>query len=89
MIRSLNGITIRVVRNTEPAWVAQAERVNKHSGWIKKALLWIYPQVRKIHPSERDWIGYDFDYIVYNNGTLGDLEKQIDHIMDILNKQSR
>ena len=58
-------------------------------GWIKKALLWIYPQVRKIHPSERDWIGYDFDYIVYNNGTLADLEKQIDHIMDILNKQSR
>ena len=89
MIRSLNGITIRVVRNTEPAWFAQAERVNKHSGWIKKALLWIYPQVRKIHPSERDWIGYDFDYIVYNNGTLADLEKQIDQIMDILNKQSR
>lgn len=89
MIKSLNGITIRVVRNAEPQWFLQAVKVNKHKGWVKKALLCIYPQVKKIHPSERDWIGYEFDYIIYNDGTLTDLEKQIDHIMDQLNKQSR
>lgn len=89
MIKNLNGVTIRVVRNSDPEWFLQAAKINKHTGWVKKGLLWFYPQVRKIHSSERDWIGYDFDYIISNNGTLADLEKQIDNLLDILNKQSR
>lgn len=89
MIKSLDGITIRVVRSDDPPWFARAAKINKYSGWRKKLALWFSPTVKKVHASERDWIGYNFDYIVYNDGTLEDLETQIDAIMKVLNKQSR
>jgi hypothetical protein len=33
------------------------------------------------HISETDWIGYDFDYTLFNNGTLKELHEEIEKLM--------
>jgi hypothetical protein len=39
---------------------------------------------RKIHQSEWDWIGFDFDHIINNNGTLDDLHHNTTHLIKSL-----
>ena len=38
----------------------------------------LYPSLKSIHPSERDWIGINNqEHIFLNNGTIEDLEKEV------------
>jgi len=39
---------------------------------------------RKIHQSEWDWIGFDFDHVINNNGTLDDLHHNTTHLIKSL-----
>ena len=74
MIRELGGSIWRVERGERPEYWNIAERFNKgrEISEEEKTIL------EKIHPSERDWIGIDNpDHVIYNNGTLEDLEKEV------------
>ena len=73
MIHEIGGIIIQVERGNRPDWWALAEDYNlSHSSKDLPAELTL------IHPSERDWIGINNPaHILYNNGTLEDLEKQV------------
>ena len=39
---------------------------------------------KRIHQSEWDWIGYDFDHVIENNGTIQDLQHKTTHLIKSL-----
>ena len=86
MVKELNGITIRVVRGDEPEWFEKAAWLNQQHEFLKPMLGWFLPEVTAVHASERDWIGWNFDYTVYNDGDLDHLYAQIEKIMEKINK---
>lgn len=77
-IRAAGGKVIRVVRGPEPKWYDAAVSVNRgpngNSSW---ALSLGILDKAKIHSSETSWVGYDFDAILDNNGTLDHLYQQV------------
>jgi hypothetical protein len=76
-ILSLGGTMVRVKRGHDPAWYKHAESYNKYQSPIDKVLLDEY----NIHASEYSWAGTDFDMIINNDGTISDLESQVDLLM--------
>ena len=80
-IRDQGGIVLRVVRGPEPEWYAVAQVANQHpqpnaSTEILKEL--------GIHASETAWVGTDFDVVLDNNGTLDELYKQVNDLLQDL-----
>lgn len=79
--RRLGAKIIRVRRGDEPVWYGSAVRANTHSD----------PAVRSaeadllrglVHESEWCWIGYDFDALIENDGTLDDLYAKVRGLID-------
>lgn len=76
MIKSINGIVIRVVRK-DPVWMPLYQEVN---GDIN-----VLYEKHNIHPCETALVGYDkYDYIIDNNGTLEELMEKVKIIMNDL-----
>lgn len=73
-IKNNNGIIIRVKRGPDPEWFELAKQVNKGT-----ASLLEISEFNKIgiHPSETNWIGYDYDYVIENDGSLSELTEQL------------
>ena len=83
-IQKNNGIVIRVKRGPEPEWYEDAIKVNKgdrHIGW---ALAKDRLKRKGIHVSETDWVGSKFDYTIENDGTLEDLGKKVDGLLQFI-----
>lgn len=76
-IKQQNGLVVRVVRGPEPEWMQHAINFMKGPttiGWaIGKAAL----KQQNIHASEYSWAATEFDLVIDNNGTLDDLYKQV------------
>jgi hypothetical protein len=86
MIHNLGGVTIRVKRGPEPEWYDTALGCNTGSdigeeGVWRKYLEDLLVRHYKIHASERDWIGYPFDFTINNDGTLEDLKCRVHEIL--------
>lgn len=83
-IKNANGVTIRINRGDKPSWYQAAEDYNKgptHVGWsIGKAKL----DRLKIHASEYSSVGLEYDYYVDNNGTVEDLNNQLNIVINQL-----
>lgn len=77
LIRQMNGKIIWVQRGELPEWYNTAVDANKGNAISKKIMQTKY---KDVHSSEWDWAGYDVDYVIDNNGTLGDLYKHVDSI---------
>jgi hypothetical protein len=67
MIRSLGGSCVRIKRGNNPWWYARSKRINSQPKWIKHTWLSFDKKLAAVHPSERDWIGYNFDHVLLNN----------------------
>lgn len=76
-IKNMGGIVVRVERGTNPEWYDLAIKAN-----ISKDQSAINYLTEKIHPSEWSIIGQDFDRIIDNNGSMGDLYLNIDHLIE-------
>jgi hypothetical protein len=76
-IQNNKGIIIRVKRGDDPIWYDDFVKYNQHP------LCYSYPRVN-IHPSETDWIGCDYDYLIENNGTIEDMAIKIDDILTFI-----
>lgn len=77
MVRNMGGTIIRVKRGPDPEWYDIAcDANNPSSPTHGKSLAAMMKS--KIHISEWDWAGYDFDITIENNGTLGQLVDRID-----------
>jgi hypothetical protein len=85
-IKKAGGTVVRVVRGPEPEWYNYALAVNagpKNITWMtSKIALGKY----NIHASETSWVGYDFDLVLDNNGTMDHLYQQINDL--VLNLQA-
>jgi len=83
-IKNAGGITIRVMRGPEPEWYDAAIQYNKgpngNSLWaLSKAKL----EKLKIHASEYSSVGLFYDYYLENNGSIDDLYKQVESIINL------
>lgn len=82
-IKNAGGITIRVSRGPNPQWYDAAVALNK--GYYSEG----YKQARKIleennvHASEYSSVGLDYDYYVDNCGTVDDLHRKVDSIINL------
>ena len=82
MIKSLGGITVRIKRGDDPDWFDKMETINGNSPLIKQLRLMFNPQLKKIHSSERDWIGYKFDFVIDNDSDIHDLHRQVRQLLN-------
>ena len=79
MIKAAGGVIIRVARGDEPAWYELALAANEGGRWsagAQKAL------DAKVHSSETAWIGYKFDHVIRNDGSLEDLKSKITSVVE-------
>ena len=86
MLKNLGATFIRVTRDTLPEWFEKVAELNL-KGCNMPVIFNLVPEVKNIHISELDWIGYDNpDFII--NAKTGDFEgmyKQIVKIMEKIN----
>lgn len=81
-IKRAGGITIRVSRGATPEWYDSAVALNK--GYYTVG----YTEARKVledydvHASEYSSVGLDYDYYVENNGTIDELHRKVDLIIN-------
>jgi len=73
MLRKLGAICIEVTRGDRPDWYNTA--LDGNVSMLEKL---------KVHRSEYDWIGTDFDHVLDNNGTLDNLYTQVELLIPAL-----
>jgi hypothetical protein len=84
-IQKNGGIVVRVIRGEEPVWyntalIQNSTDIEKH--WLLEDEHELMEQkFPDIHSSEWDWIGCDFNYTIYNDGTLQDLGNKIEEML--------
>lgn len=82
-INNIGGITLRIERGTRPEWYDDAVAFNRgpqNVGWaISKDRLNKF----KVHASEYSSVGLDYDHYIDNNGTIDDLHKKIQSIINL------
>lgn len=78
-IRKAGGLIIRVKRGDNPEWYNDMVKFNNGEKSTKVDDLRKSGQIP--HISETDWIGYDFDYTLFNDGTLKELHEEIEKLM--------
>lgn len=82
-VKNAGGITIRVNRGENPVWYDAALSLNKgfySNGFIeaRKTL-----EEHNVHASEYSSVGLDHDYYIDNNGTVDELHRNIDLIINL------
>ena len=74
LIKSMGGKVLTVVREELPEWHDIAVKANKGSVPARHTMNTRY---KSVHASEWSWVGFDFDHVIDNTGSLEDLEKQV------------
>jgi len=77
-IKRMGGITIRVSRGANPIWYDAAIQYNKGNNHAKNILA-----EYKVHASKYSSVGLDYDHYVDNSGTVDELHRKIDSIIDL------
>lgn len=77
-IKNAGGITIRVNRGPNPEWYDAAVQYNKGNKHAKSIL-----EEYNIHASEYSSVGLNYDYYVDNSGTVDELHRKIDSIINL------
>ena len=77
-IQDNGGIVIRVKRGSDPDWFKHLEKIQLETERTK------FMQHEHIHKSEWDWVGCEFDYTIGNNGTIQDLGKEVERVLQFL-----
>jgi hypothetical protein len=83
MLRSLGATIVRVERDTLPEWFEKVGELNIE-GYNSTGIVNIIPEVKNIHISEWDWIGYDKPDFIFHalSGDFDHLYNQIDKMME-------
>jgi hypothetical protein len=82
-IKRAGGITIRVSRGENPPWYDAAINLNKgfYSAGYKEARRIL--DEHNVHASEYSSVGLKYDHYVDNSGTVDELHRKIDSIIDL------
>lgn len=78
VIKRNGGLTIWVVRGELPEWYDIASKANNGDDIAINTMISKYSH---IHESEWKWVGYNFDHIVYNDGSLMDFYNTMENIL--------
>ena len=83
-IKNVGGYTMRVSRGQPPEWYDAAVSFNKgdrnNMTWaLSRAIL----EKNGVHASEYSSVGLDYDYYIDNNGSIDDLHKQVQSIINL------
>ena len=86
MLRNLGATIVRVERGTLPEWFEKVGELNI-KGYNNAGIVNIVPEVKNIHISELDWIGYDKPGFIFHalSGDFDHLYSQIDKMMEVIN----
>ena len=74
LIKRVGGTTILVQRDERPEWYDIALAANNGDAVAKHIMS---RDFKHVHESEWDWVGYEFDDVINNNGTLEDLDSEV------------
>lgn len=77
-IRRAGGRIIWIKRGPVPDWYKVAQQANKGQNWAVQEL-----KALGIHSSETAWIGTEFDGIILNDGTIEELYKQAEALLEV------
>jgi hypothetical protein len=77
LIKQMGGHTIWVRRGELPEWYDIAVSANTGNAVSRKIMQTRY---RDIHESEWNWAGFEYDYVINNNGSVEDLRQQVNEI---------
>ena len=83
-IKSVSGITMRVSRGERPSWYSSAVDYNNEpagSEQYQKAIIELANHA--VHASEYSSIGLLYDHYIDNNGTIDDLHKQVNSVVNL------
>jgi len=83
-IKSVGGVTMRVSRGERPSWYSSAVEFNNEpagSEQYQKAMLELANHA--VHASEYSSIGLLYDHYIDNNGTIDDLHKQVNSVVNL------
>jgi hypothetical protein len=83
-IKRAGGLVIRVHRGPDPEWYQLAEKVNSGPHNMAWTTSKIALDKYNIHASETAWIGTHFDAVLDNNGTMDQLYRQINDLVQDL-----
>lgn len=81
-IKNVGGKTIRVERGSNPSWYHAANIYNKGPNFPDYQTAEKYLKDHGIHASEYSSVGLEYDYIIDNDGTIDELHKQINSIIN-------
>jgi len=70
LIKNMNGYVVWVRRGELPEWYDTAASAHTGNAVSRKIMQTRY---RDIHESEWNWVGFDHDFVINNDGTLDDL----------------
>lgn len=77
-IRRTGGKMVHVSRGDKPEWYSLAADANAGN---ESAISRMNTEYSHVHYSEWAWAGTDHDYIIYNNGTVEELEKSVNNLL--------
>lgn len=85
LIKEMGGKVIWVQRGELPSWHETASGANSGNAIDKKLMHTVYCDV---HESEWNWVGFDVDQIITNDGTLEDLEQKVDSFVSNMRQET-
>ena len=74
LIKDMGGKVLTVVREDLPEWHDVAVKANQGSVPAKHTM---NTRFKSVHASEWSWVGFDFDAVLDNTGSLDNLETQV------------
>lgn len=77
MIRDQGGITVWIKRDPLPTWYDKVLWLNKLPVWQRKLIRPFLTELKQVHVSEQDWVGWNFDHVIDNTHSLQDLSDQV------------
>jgi len=78
LIKRMGGIVVHVRRGELPGWYSVARFAASGNASATTLMKTHYPQA---HYSEWAWLNTEPDFVIYNDGTLADLEQEVSKIM--------
>jgi len=77
-IHDNGGIVIRVKRGSDPLWFDTLLKCKSYND-KKKFMLH-----ERVHESEWNWVGANFNYTIENKGTIQDLGKEVERVLQFI-----
>lgn len=81
-LKNLGAKIVRIKRGPDPEWFEDAVLANAGDQVVGSAIAKARMRARKIHTSEWEWTGFTPDITIENNGSLSDLYKKVDLILE-------